>query len=121
MARVKVRVTTRLSASTIVEVLVAMVVMMVVFGIAMGIITNVQRLSLSVKKIHAEAVLQEEILKLEQAPVVSKETINKGDLRIEEDVTQYNSNNSLYLIDLVTYDDNQDQVAEFKEVFYESK
>ena len=57
---------TKIMASTILEVIVAMVIIVVVFGIAMMIYTNVLRMSLSVKKIQAQAILKETLYNIEK-------------------------------------------------------
>jgi len=104
----------RVRASTLVEVIVSMVIIVVVFGIAMMIYTNVLRVSLSAKKIRAQALLQETILNAAHNAQNTTQSFNLGDFRIEQQVTAYNS--SLTTIHLTAYDQNQQKVAELQKI-----
>ena len=103
-------------ASTILEVVVSMVIIVVVFGIAMMIYTNVTRMSLSAKKIRAQALLQETMLVAEHTSVNVTQTINKDDFRIEEEVKPYHENVALTDIHLAAYDQNQQKIAELQKI-----
>ncbi|MFI5161255.1 MAG: hypothetical protein ACHQHN_08250 [Sphingobacteriales bacterium] len=98
--------------STILEVVVSMVIIVIVFGIAMMIFTNVMRLSLSAKKIRAQALLQEAMFTAEHNTANTTETLTAGDFRIEQEVKPYPENNALTLIHLTAYDQNQLKIAE---------
>ena len=106
----------KLKASSILEVVIAMVVIVTVFTIAMMIYGNVQRLSLSSKKIKAQAVLHELLLSAEKSSEVSKRSFVIDHIRVEEDISTYNNSTTLHIISLTAYDQNQEQIAELKEV-----
>ncbi|WP_121200108.1 hypothetical protein [Mucilaginibacter gracilis] len=111
----------RVRASSILEVIISMVVIVIVFSIAMAIFANVQRLSLSAKKIRAEAVLKEELIKIAEAPQLSKQSSTVDGLSIEEETTSYNNNDNLFQVNLTAYDANKEKVAELKEVIYDAR
>ena len=103
-------------ASTIMEVIVSMVIIVIVFGIAMMIFTNVLRLSLSAKKIRAQALLQETLLNAEHNPENTNQSFTVDDFRIEQVAGPYQQNSSLTLIQLTAYDQNQQKIAELQKV-----
>jgi len=103
------------------EVVISMVVIVVVFTIAMAIFGNVQRLSLTGKKIKAQAVLKEAFLKPEQHIAVGKQTTTIDEFRVEQEITPYGQSNNLYQISLTAYDNNGEKVAESKNVMYDVK
>ena len=113
MAGRKLIIQTKIRASTILEVVVSMVIIILVFGIAMMIYTNVVRLSLSVKKIKAQAVLQETLLQAEQVKNLATESLTIDDLRIEQEVKPYGN---LTEIHLTAYDANQQKIAELQKI-----
>jgi Tfp pilus assembly protein PilV len=76
MAGSKLIIQHKLKASTIIEVLISMVIIMVVFGMAMMIYANVIRSSLSVKKVRAEAILNEILTNDEKANNNSTQVLN---------------------------------------------
>lgn len=106
----------RVKASTILEVIVSMIIIVIVFGIAMMIYTNVLRVSLSVKKLRAQALLQETMIKAEQATGNTNQSLTIDDFRIEQEVTQYNNQSNLTTIHLTAYDQNQQKVTELQKV-----
>jgi len=108
----------RVSASTLMEVIVSMVIIVVVFGIAMTIFTNVMRSSLSAKKIKAQVILNETLLKSENMPNNINQSFTVGDFRIEQEVKPFNGDNNLTDIHLTAYDQNQQKVAELEKVIY---
>ena len=116
MAGGKITYSTKVKASTIVEVLIAMVIIVVVFGIAMMIYANVTQSSLSVKKIKAEAVLNEYLQNAEKSTGNTTQSFTIDSLRIEQTIKSYNAEKSLVEIDLVAYDPNQKRVAELHKV-----
>jgi Tfp pilus assembly protein PilE len=106
----------RVEASTILEVIISMVVILVVFTIAMMISTNVVRSSLSVKKIKAQALLQETLARAEQNKENNSQIFTVDDFKIEEKTEAYDNNPALTEIDLVAFDTNQDTVAKLQKV-----
>lgn len=106
----------KLKGSTILEVVISMVVIMVVFGIAMMIFANVMRTSLSAKKIRAEAVLNDALLKCESSNGITSQTFTDGDLRLEQAVKSFNDAKNLVEIDLTVYDSNQEKIMELQKV-----
>jgi hypothetical protein len=107
---------TKVAASTILEVIIAMVIIILIFGIAMMIYTNVLRMSLSVKKIQAQAVLKETLFNVEKTNNYAPQSINKGDFRIEEEVKSFNGDTTLREIHLSAFDSNQQQITELQKV-----
>ncbi|MDB5008617.1 MAG: hypothetical protein JWP45_3010 [Mucilaginibacter sp.] len=106
----------KLRASTILEVIVSMVIIVIVFGIAMMIYTNVLRLSLSAKKLRAQALLEETLFTAEHNATNTTQTFNIDDFRIEQEVKPYVQNSSLTDIHLTAYDQNQQKIAELEKV-----
>jgi Tfp pilus assembly protein PilE len=107
---------TRLNASTILEVIVSMVIIVIVFGIAMMIYTNVLRLSLSAKKLRAQALLQEALFTAEHNANNITQTINVDGFRIEQEVKPSQEYSNLNDIHLTAYDQNQQKIAELEKV-----
>jgi len=116
MAGGKLKYSGRLKASSILEVIISMIVILLVFGIAMMISANVMRSSLSVKKINAEALLHELLIKVEENKENSTQTFTLGDFRVEQEIKTYNSDPALIDIHLTAYDINQEKVAELQKV-----
>lgn len=98
-----------------------MVVIVAVFTIAMMIFGNVQRLSLTGKKVKAQAVLREVLLKTEQHMVIGNEAVTMDEFKVGQEITEYGQSNDLYQISLTAYDNNGKMVAELKSVVYETK
>jgi type II secretory pathway component PulJ len=116
MDRRELSIQTRVKASTILEVVVSMVIIILVFGIAMMIYTNVLRMSLSVKKIKAQALLQETLLKAETTKDRSTQSLIMDDLRIEQEIKPFNNDSLLSEIHLTAYDANQQKITELQKV-----
>jgi len=114
MAGSKLRRTVK--ASTILEVIISMIIIVFVFGIAMMIFTNVSRLSLSAKKIRAQAILQEALLKAEQSTGNMNQSFKVDDFSIEQDITPYNGESNLTAVHLTAYDQNRQKIAELQKV-----
>jgi len=108
----------RVTASTILEVIVSMVIIVAVFGIAMMIYSNVLRLSLSAKKIRAQAILNQAMFKAEHSPGTITQTFTIDDFTVQQDVKPYNTSNALTDIHLTAYDQNQQKIAELEKVIY---
>ncbi|MBW4890132.1 hypothetical protein KXQ82_10415 [Mucilaginibacter sp. HMF5004] len=121
MAGRKLKFKAKLKASSILEVVIAMVVIVTVFTIAMMIFTNVQRSSLSVKKIKAQRVLQDALLVAEKMSDISKQSFVIDDVRVDEEISEYNNVTNLHLVTLIAYDQNQEKIAEVKEVVNANK
>ncbi|WPU99882.1 hypothetical protein SNE26_28135 [Mucilaginibacter sp. cycad4] len=106
----------RVKGSTILEVIISMIIIIVVFGIAMMIFTNVNRLSLSVKKLKAQAILQHTLLQAEQAKDHSDQTTTVDDLAIRQEITPFENEPGLSVITLTAFDPKHEQVARLKKV-----
>lgn len=107
---------TEVKASTILEVVIAMVLIVIVFSIAMMIFANVTSSSLSVKKMRAQAILQEALLNAEKSTDPTSQSLNVEDFRIEQEVKPYNQMSQLYDIHLTAYDGNQQKITELEKV-----
>jgi len=116
MAGSKMRISKKVRASTIMEVLIAMTLIIVVFGIAMMIFTNVLNSSLSVKKIRAQAILQQTMLNVEASRNEVSQSVSADDFRIEQEIKPYNGNAALIDVRLTAFDNNQQKVAELEKV-----
>jgi len=88
----------------------------VVVAMAMIIFANVSQSALSVKKVQAEAILRDVLLKASQASGNTTQSFNVGDFRIEEVVQNYQDQKNLSEIELTAYDVNQNKVATFQQV-----
>jgi len=99
------------------EVLIAMILIIAVFGIAMMIFTNVLNSSLSVKKIRAQAILQEILITVEKANNNNvSQSISVDDFRVDQEIKPYNGNAALIDIRLTALDQNQQKIAELEKV-----
>ena len=105
----------RVNASTIMEVIVSMVIIVIVFGIAMMIFSNVLRLSLSGKKMRAQAILNETMIKAEHNVENITQTFTIDDFRVEQEVKSYNNAADIHL---TAYDQNQQKIAEMEKMIY---
>ena len=93
-----------------------MVIIVVVFGIAMMIYANVSRMSLSVKKLKAQAILNAIALKAEHGTAETTPDVMVDDFRIEQETKPYNGNVALMEIHLTAYDGNKEKIAELQQV-----
>lgn len=98
------------------ESVIAMVIIVLVFGIAMMIFTNVTRLSLSVRKVRAQAVLQDLLLQAAKDPGNSDRSIRVEDLRIEQKITPFGRGPGLSQIKLTAYDESGKQLAAVQQI-----
>lgn len=112
MDRRKLRVDTRVKASTLLEVVVSMIIIIAVFGIAMMIYANVTRMSLSAQKIKAQAILSQIMKDIDDSELSSGQTTVIDDLTIERSVKPYAESNKLLEVDLKAYDKNHLPLAE---------
>jgi type II secretory pathway component PulJ len=116
MAGRKLKIKARISGSTILEVVIAMVIIIMVFGIAMMIYANVMRMSLSTKKIKAQAVLRETLLQIEQTKDYNAQALTTDDFRIESEIKPYLEDTLLNEVHLTAYDLNQQKIMELQKV-----
>ncbi|RAV55114.1 hypothetical protein DIU36_18085 [Mucilaginibacter rubeus] len=93
-----------------------MIIIIVVFGIAMMIFTNVNRLSLSAKKLKAQAILQHTLLQAELTKDHTNQTITVDDMTIKQEITPFENEPGLSVITLTAFDRNHEQVARLKKV-----
>jgi type II secretory pathway pseudopilin PulG len=114
MDRSKLIYKSKLPASTILEVIIAMVIILLVFTIAMMISANVMRSSTSVKKLAAQALIHELLIKAEQGNNIDPQNITVEDFRVEQTITQDANFPDVLDIELVAYDINQTKVADLK-------
>jgi Tfp pilus assembly protein PilE len=121
MAGNKISIGKKVRASSILEVLISMVVILIVFSIAMVIYTNVLKLSLSVKKIRAQAVLQDIMIRSEYETNLSDQSFSRDDLRIELEIRKVDDFQRLSSVNLTAYDDNQQKVAELQKLIIQDK
>lgn len=116
MDRRELRCRGQLHASTIMEVMVSMIIIIIVFGTAMMIYSNIVRSSLSAKKIQAQSILKEVLMKVEQGTETVNPVLTIGDLQIEREVKPYGTDGKLSEIHLTAYYDNHQKVAELQKV-----
>jgi len=114
MAGIKIRMRYRVSASSLLEVIVAMVIIVVVFGLAMMIAANVSRGSLSVEKLHAQAVLKNVLAEEEGRRDFVSRTISIDSVAVEQEVKPYDA--GLVEIHLTAYDNSNKKMAELRKV-----
>jgi len=93
-----------------------MIIIIVVFGIGMMIFANVNRLSLSIKKLKAQAILQHTLLQVEQSKDHSDQTVTVDDIVIRQEITPFDNEPGLSVITLTAFDPNHEQVARLKKV-----
>ena len=116
----KVKGIKRLKSSSLIEVLVSMVIIVIVFSIAMGISTNIFRLSLSFKKLKAQASLNRLLIQLEKKPPhVTQKNFIFDEISINQVVTKYLNSDNLKVIHLTALDENKEKLGEVKKIVYE--
>jgi hypothetical protein len=116
MAGGELKYNSRVKASTMLEVIISMIIILLVFTIAMMISANVMRSSLSVKKINAQAVLHELLIKAEQNKEVHSQIFTTDDFRVVQDIKPDENFQNLLNIHLTAYDTNQEKVAELQKI-----
>ncbi|WP_419699008.1 hypothetical protein [Mucilaginibacter sp. NFX135] len=116
MAKIKIKFRGRLSASSLMEAVIAMVIMVLVFGIAMMIYTNVTRLSLSVRKIRAQAILQELLYQTAKNSSKDNQYIQVDEFEIEQKVSPFGSGTGLIQIELTAFGENHQQLAQLQQI-----
>lgn len=108
----------KIRSSSLVEVLVSMVIILAVFGIAMRIYTNILRSSLSVKRYHAQMVLNQTLNEVENRPEIGNRIIKIKQFLINEQITNYQDQPRLIEINLTASDENQALLGELKKIIY---
>ena len=103
-------------ASTVLEVVISMIIIIVVFGIGMMIFSNVSRLSLSGRKIKAQAILQDALFEAERSTERGNKTLTVDELTVKQEVTAFENEPSLSVITLTAFDPNHEQIAQLKRV-----
>ena len=93
-----------------------MVIILLVFGIAMMIYSNVSRVSLSVQKIKANAILIEELRTAESTGLLADKTIDTAGLTIEQSIKPVGEDTALNTIRLTAYDQNRKQIAALEKI-----
>ncbi|MDB5002072.1 MAG: hypothetical protein JWQ34_297 [Mucilaginibacter sp.] len=116
MAGGELKYNSRVKASTILEVIISMIIILLVFTIAMMISANIMRSSLSVKKINAQAVLHELLIKAEQNKEVHSQSFTTDDFSVVQEVKPDENFQNLLNIHLTAYDTNQEKVAELQKI-----
>jgi hypothetical protein len=116
MAGSKVIIRKKLRASSLTEAVVAMVIMMLVFGIAMMIYTNIIRLSLSVKKLRAQAVAEDVLLRAVNTGAEEGRSEQIDEYRIEQTARPFGTEKALVVIQVRVFDDNQQQLAQLQQI-----
>ncbi|MBB6126359.1 hypothetical protein [Mucilaginibacter lappiensis] len=116
MVRGQVKLNGKLQASTILEVVVSMVIIILIFGTAMMIFANVTRLSLSVKKMQAQAILQEILLQAPSQNENKNESSQIDGFRIERQFKPVENEPELTQVTLTAFDDNQEQAAQVQQI-----
>jgi Tfp pilus assembly protein PilV len=116
MAGSKVKIHGKLAGSTILEVVISMIIIILVFGTAMMIYANVSRLSLSVKKLRAQAILQEILLQDTSLSDDQKASSLIDGFRIEQQLKPVENEPKLTQIILTAFDDNQEKVAQVQQI-----
>jgi type II secretory pathway pseudopilin PulG len=106
----------KVKASSLLEIIIAMILIMLVFGIAMMIITNVTRLSLSGKKLRAEALVKKNMLLAQQSQQIDDQTLQEDDIRIEIKAKGSQAYPDLTEMVVTAYDANQEKVAELHQL-----
>jgi Tfp pilus assembly protein PilE len=106
----------KLRASTLLEVIISMIIIIVVFGIAMMIFANVNRLSLSAKKLRAQAILQETLFQAERTGNHMDQTVTVDDISIRQKVSPFQNEPELLIITLTAFDINNEQIAQLKKI-----
>lgn len=98
------------------EAVIAMVIMVLVFGIAMMIYTNVTRLSLSVRKIRAQAILQERLYQTVKNGNTDNQHIQVDEFEIEQKVSPFGPGSGLIQIELTAFGENHQQLVQLQQI-----
>jgi type II secretory pathway pseudopilin PulG len=116
MARVKLSFGNKVGGSSILEVVVAMVVIVMVLGIALMIFGNVTRSSLSVKQLRAQAILNRQMaLMADSGEQGMADTVASG-WKLLKEAQPYSGGGRLQQVHLSLLDENQDTIAQLRQV-----
>ncbi len=102
----------KVRASSLLEVIVAMVIIMIVFGMAMMIFTHVTQSSLSVKKMKAQAIINNLMLHIGQKDQAENQLVKIDDFNVEIKAEPVSNASGLKQINITAYDSNQVKVAQ---------
>jgi len=117
MAGLRMKCKQQFRGSSIMEVIIAMVAIVVVFGIAMMIYSNVLRLSLSLKKLKAERILDSLLIEMRTGREVTDELITvASDLKVEITVKPCRLNRSLKEVSIIAYDTNGEKLSQLRQI-----
>jgi type II secretory pathway pseudopilin PulG len=137
------KINTRLTSSTLLEVIISMVIISIVFTMVIGIISHIQRLSVTVKQIKVQAILQDQLILEEQTQSGSQQTdlhsppdilpnnldstpksIFISEYKIEKKWSSYtpiilSESGSIKVLSLTGYDLQLQKIAGIKKLIYE--
>lgn len=112
----QVKIHGKLPGSTILEVVISMIIIILVFGTAMMIFTHVTQLTFSVKKLRAQAILQETL----QRTTTTNDDRNEASLvdgfHIEQQLKPVENEPGLSQLILTAFDENQEQIAQVRQI-----
>ena len=115
MARLKLIAKQKIPASSLPELVVSMVIIVVVLALAMSIFAQVSHRSLSVRKVKAQAILNEialNTIRAEERP--QSTTFTAGGFRIVQEPTAGDESGTMIL--RLTAFDGQDSIANFQQI-----
>ncbi len=104
----------KVRASTILEVVISMVIIVFVIGISLMIFSNVMRLSLSGKKLQANALVQQELLRSANGGYIMDSTYQANHFRVEKTIKPSELGKNLIIVNVTAFDVNNVQVVEAK-------
>ena len=116
MAGSQVKIHGKLKGSTILEVVISMIIIMLIFGTAMMIFTHVTQLTLSVKKLRAQAILQEILQQATTASDDKNEASLVDGFHIEQQFKPVENEPGLSQLILTAFDENQEQIAQVRQI-----
>jgi len=106
----------RVEAATILEVVVALVILVIISGIALTVFGNVVRSSISVKKIKAEAALQDLLVQTESESDYTRLSVTSGDLKLIREIKPFEPDPAVSVLQLSALDANGLEVATLKKL-----
>jgi len=106
----------KVEAATILEVVVALVILVIISGIALTVFGNVVRSSISVKKIKAEAALQDLLVQTESESDYTRLSVTSGDLKLIREIKPFEPDPAVSVLQLSALDANGLEVATIKKL-----
>lgn len=104
-----------LPAATLVEVLIALVLVMLAFGLGLTTYSTVLSSSGNEQRLQARMVLEEIMLHTKAQQLWVDQTVNHGQLRIEQTLAPYaGENDGLQTLTLTAYNQHDKQLAQCK-------